>query len=125
MAGYDLYSKSNNALKAESEGKFPASVLAKRIRKYFKGVTAADIRKAMCAGEWHHTSKYYNQTQYYDLNDLAELYTRQELREAIRDRKERERLYKELVKVMPDAKYFKDADADVLKSMMERATGEI
>lgn len=61
MAGYCGLSKSNNAITAESEGKFPASVLAKRL-----GVKTGAIKALMTPCEWHHTSKHYNCTDYYD-----------------------------------------------------------
>ncbi len=61
MAGYEGYSKSNNALDAESEGKFPASVLAKKL-----GVQSQAIKALMRPCEWHHTSSHYNATNYYD-----------------------------------------------------------
>jgi hypothetical protein len=61
MAGYDGYSKSNNALAAEAEGKYPASVLARKL-----GVTVAAVREHLSPCETHHTSKNYNMTDYYD-----------------------------------------------------------
>jgi len=60
MAGYDAYSKSNNALKAETAGLLPAS----RIK--VKGVSSAAIR-LLDAEEWHHTSKEYRKTDYYSV----------------------------------------------------------
>ena len=63
MAGYCGYSKSNNALQAESEGKVTASELAKRIGK---GATAAAVKAVVPYSEWHHTSSHFNKTYYYD-----------------------------------------------------------
>lgn len=60
MAGYCGYSKSNNAIDAENNGKFPASILARRI-----GVTTNAIRSLLTPVEYHHTSKMYNATDYY------------------------------------------------------------
>lgn len=82
MSGYDGWSKSNNALIAESEGKFPMSKAKKIVAKKF-GVTQKIAKEALekvghC--EWHHTSKNYNITYYYDTIDEEE-----ELREAIED----------------------------------------
>ncbi len=65
MAGYDGYSKSNNAVAAESEGRYPASTLARKL-----GVKTGAIRALMDPCEWHHTSKRYNTTDYYDGADL-------------------------------------------------------
>jgi len=83
MAGYNGYSKSNNAIRAEEEGKFPASTLAKRIKKYFKGIRAEDIRQSMITREYHHCSKRYNIVDYFDITDLIFLKNRQKLRETI------------------------------------------
>lgn len=51
------------------EGRFPASVLARRIGG---GATAAGVRVILKSSEWHHTSSRYNQTDYYDLDEAAE-----------------------------------------------------
>ena len=61
MAGYSGYSKSNNAIAAEAQGRFPASVLARKL-----GVKTGAIRELAVDSEWHHTSKKYNVTVYYD-----------------------------------------------------------
>ena len=63
MAGYFKQSKSNNALLAEREGKFPATVIEKRL-KLPKGFVKHFCGFALT--EWHHTSKFYNSTDYYD-----------------------------------------------------------
>ena len=60
MAGYCDYSMSNNAINAYNEGRMPASRLARVM-----GITAADVREAAPA-EWHHTSKEFNCTNFYD-----------------------------------------------------------
>lgn len=65
MAGYSPdFSKSNNALDAEANGRFPASVVAKRL-----GVPVAAVKAAEWS-EWHHTSSWYNRTYYYDLEEV-------------------------------------------------------
>lgn len=64
MAGYCGYSKSNNALDAEAQGKMTASALA---RKIGGGATAAGVAEVLEPCEWHHTSKHYNRTNYYDI----------------------------------------------------------
>lgn len=61
MAGYNGYSKSNNAIDAEKRGLFPASRLAREL-----GVKTAAIQALIDAEEWHHTSKKYNETNYYN-----------------------------------------------------------
>lgn len=67
MAGYCAdFSKSNNAVDAERSGRFPASVVAKKL-----GVPTEFIRRQKPV-EWHHTSSRYNATYYYDLEAAAE-----------------------------------------------------
>lgn len=63
--GYHGYSKSNNAVAAEKEGRFPASVAAKKL-----GVKTGAIKLHLDTNEWHHTSNRYNKTMYYDIADL-------------------------------------------------------
>jgi hypothetical protein len=73
MAGYYGYSKSNNAVLAEEEGRFPASIIANKLRQIsreFCGITAQDIKNTVDACEWHHTSKFYNKVYYYDLEEI-------------------------------------------------------
>ena len=67
MAGYCGYSKSNNAIEAEENGRFPASILAKKI-----GVKSGAIKEILSPSEWHHTSKMYNKTNYYDMEEALE-----------------------------------------------------
>jgi hypothetical protein len=96
MAGYDGYSKSNNALKAEREGKMNKTSFLKWARKYFRGIKAVDLDAVISPCEWHHTSCKYNCTNYYDPMELAELETRQELRRVIAERKELEKAVRSL-----------------------------
>ena len=68
MAGYDGYSKSNNAVDAEECGRFPMTK-AKRIVAKQCGITQKEakiILTEFSADEYHHTSKFYNATDYYD-----------------------------------------------------------
>lgn len=66
MSGYNGFRKSNNAVAAESNGRFPASECAKRL-----GVPVELVR-SRGGTEWHHTSTYYNRTKYYDLESIKE-----------------------------------------------------
>ena len=68
MSGYQYFSKSNNAIEAEQYGRFPASILARRI-----GVKCKAIKALMVPSEWHHTSKHYNKTNYYDEEEALEM----------------------------------------------------
>jgi hypothetical protein len=68
MAGYYEFSKSNNALAAEADGIFPASVLAKQL-----GVQPGAIRALLHSSEWHHSSKYFNCIPYYREDSALEI----------------------------------------------------
>lgn len=70
MAGYNEYSKSNNAIAAENAGLMTASAVARLIGY---GATAMGVKAVLDAVEWHHTSKIYNRTDYFDYDaDLEE-----------------------------------------------------
>ena len=66
MAGYHNFSKSNNAVAAEQSGRYPASKCARLL-----GVPTEWVKR-QSTREWHHTSSWYNSTDYYDLEQLAE-----------------------------------------------------
>jgi hypothetical protein len=69
VAGYDRRrGKSNNAVDAERENWFPASLLAQKL-----GVSTATIKETMEPVEWHHTSGWFNETDYYDGDLLIRL----------------------------------------------------
>ena len=76
MAGYQGFSKSNNAVEAEAENRFPASVLARKLK-----VKTGAIKALMATSEWHHSSKHYNQVDYYD-GDLLLMLAKNRLVEA-------------------------------------------
>lgn len=98
MAGYYGYSKSNNAVSAEIDGKFP---LSKRTKALFVDTLIdmlgrdSDVYRALAGKpmgfikakilrsyEYHHTSSWYNTTDYYefdpvrwdDVNEIETLY---------------------------------------------------
>jgi len=62
MSGYAGYSMSNNAVAAYDDYKMPAS----RAKNYLGLKDLGGISES----EWHHTSKEYNCTDFYDLRDL-------------------------------------------------------
>lgn len=66
MSGYSGYSKSNNAVNAESRGLVTATEAARRL-----GVTTGAIKAILYASEWHHSSKFFNQVDYYDLAEIT------------------------------------------------------
>lgn len=69
MAGYNGFSKSNNAIAAEREGRFPLSRAAKQA-----GVPAELIKRFVRAGEWHHSSSWYNRVDYYDVAEIKAVF---------------------------------------------------
>jgi hypothetical protein len=81
-------SKSYNAIEAEKSGRFPATTWVTRFRRkgLFSGITVQIIKDVVQSSEWHHTSKFANATTYYSIENIYE--SRQELREAIRQKKE-------------------------------------
>jgi len=91
MAGYFGFSMSNNAVDAYRGGLLPASKLARKLKKYFPGVTAGDIGNVVRPSEWHHTAKFYNCTNFYQLSDFAELAERRKLRAEIAERRSAEK----------------------------------
>lgn len=71
MAGYAGYSKSNNAIAAENGGRYPMT-RAKKIVSEALGITQAEARRRLeeqGPSEYHHTSKKYNVTNYYDTEE--------------------------------------------------------
>jgi hypothetical protein len=69
MAGYaDDYSKSNNAIETELNGIYPLTIAIKIVSKVAK-VTQSKARKILLqigTTEYHHTSKFFNGTNYYN-----------------------------------------------------------
>jgi hypothetical protein len=65
MSGYCGFSKSNRAARAEREGRFPASIIAKML-----GVPCAYIKERIKTNEWHHLSGWYNCVDYYSFEDI-------------------------------------------------------
>jgi len=69
MAGYDGFSMSNNARRAYDRGEAPASKIAQRIGR---GATAKGVRAVLRPSSWHHTSKEFNRTDFFDIGSAAE-----------------------------------------------------
>lgn len=74
--GYDGYSRSNNAINAEEEGRFPASKAAKIL-----GITTDTLKHFFETDhmEWHHTSKHYNKVKFYDVTEIEKEITQEVL----------------------------------------------
>ena len=64
----DDFSKSINAAQAENFGIYSLTQSAKLL-----GVSPEAIKENMGPDEWHHTSKYYNRTDYYNIQLLLEI----------------------------------------------------
>lgn len=80
MAGYHNFSKSNNAIEAEYNGRY-VMTKAKRVLSEKIGITQKDasvLLELYWCGEYHHTSKFYNEVNYYDIRDtllqIVEIY---------------------------------------------------
>lgn len=89
MAGYKGYSMSNNAVAAYKEGLKPFNKWTKReilaeltaqdvpaeIMEELRSWTLAQLRASfLTSQEWHHTSKYYNKTDFYSVIFDSEKY---------------------------------------------------
>jgi hypothetical protein len=87
MAGYNNYSMSNNAVAAYEEGKMPLSkwtktAILEAVEMYlgsignesyfqkFENMTKMELMRLIeSTREWHHTSKHFNKTWFYQLNE--------------------------------------------------------
>lgn len=82
MAGYVGYSMSRNAVAAYNDGEKPLSKFTKKDYTFFcevvkeslglevKPMTLKEFKKFVeenCESSWHHTSKMYNKTYFYDV----------------------------------------------------------
>ena len=78
--------KSDNALIAEDNGRFNASVICKKLK-----LPTEIVPFLPWGGEWHHVSAYANEVKYYDLEKVQEWLKTEEgvlaLKEAKADRK--------------------------------------
>ncbi len=76
MAGYSNHSMSNNAVAAYSDGRKPLSKIKGTDLVGWPHTLAFAkwLAKTNCwqPSEWHHTSKEYNRTDFYDPQDLLE-----------------------------------------------------
>jgi len=79
-SGYSGYSKSNRAVNAEEEGRFPLTkacrvLKSKLIKELDIKITLKEAKKILKEnwdGEWHHSSKYCNKVNYYDVQESFE-----------------------------------------------------
>ncbi len=71
MAGYNGFSKSNSAVEAEDEGRYPLTK-ASRIIARATGITIKEARvilEEIGTSEYHHSSKFFNCIDYYDTTE--------------------------------------------------------
>lgn len=83
---YHNQSESIRSLEAKERGLFPASYLAKKLKKYYPNVTAEDVKNSIHYAEWHHTSCRYNATEFYDFAEFGSFENRKKLKETINER---------------------------------------
>lgn len=69
MSGYSDYSKSNNAVQAEEEGRFPLGRAAK-----LAGVPKDLVKRFVRTSEWHHVSCWQNRVDYYSVEDIRAVF---------------------------------------------------
>lgn len=108
MAGYNGYSMSNNAVTAYENGEMPLSKWTKREiifaisnintdvdENLVKKLTKQTLQdEFLSLSSWHHTSKFYNQTNFYEIDEEAvEELTNEKLKEMIEEQNE-EKAYK-------------------------------
>ena len=116
MTGYNGFSMSNNAVFAYNDGKKPLTKFKKKdftenelnLSKSFY-LWLAEIGY-WTASEWHHTSKHYNKTEFYCLQDLKqnifddldcdEFFLKKKLSEWKKEKKENDSLNKENTEVV-------------------------
>lgn len=74
MAGYNGYSKSNNAVSAEGRACLPLTHAVNYVAEK-TGIKKALAKKLVTEfadfGEWHHTSKFYNVVKYYEAGQIV------------------------------------------------------
>lgn len=70
MAGYCGFSMSNNAIFAYENGKIPFSKLPAKIKK----IGVENLKRFCPPCEYHHTGKFYNSTDFYDLAEVLAVF---------------------------------------------------
>lgn len=72
---YGTLLKSDGALSAEEEGRYPLLKAIKVLKQLRPDLTREQSRGLLLlcsSGEWHHVGKFANQVQYYDPDDVIE-----------------------------------------------------
>ena len=135
MAGYYGYSMSNNAVSAYEVGEKPLSKWTKKkIIELCKEYTQLDIskltvselkEKMLVRSSWHHTSKFYNKTDFYSLDvDYIEKLTQEDINKIINNRVKKETKPPQILEVEKKLKAIekakKEAEKEIRKKEKER-----
>lgn len=98
MSGYDGYSMSNRAREAYECGEMPKSQWTKQAilcavdNPLISKLTLKELRMYLDRSSWHHTSSYYNETIFYELDvEALEALTEDDINLIISQRPKRER----------------------------------
>ncbi len=68
MSGYNNFSKSNNAVDAELNGLVNLTKASRLLN-----TNSTILKQVLEPEEWHHTSKHYNRTNYYNLTTILKV----------------------------------------------------
>lgn len=108
--GYFHYSISWNAIRAYEEGLLPTSKMVKYLKKRFprtfRGLDTKIFKACVPVEEWHHTSKMYNETPFYSIQNVYEV--RHVLKKVIHLKKEVDKKIKTIKEHHIDYVYYID-----------------
>lgn len=136
MAGYNGYSMSNNAVAAYADGEMPLSKwtktaildaifenceIAEEKENLLRKMTAKELKDAFLKlSSWHHTSKFYNCTNFYNLDfEVIEEISIKEIKNIISNRQKKARRSAEEIEAEKAAKAARKAEKEA-KAEKER-----
>jgi len=73
-SGYRGYSESVRAYEAKQEGKFPKTTFKRHYGISEKKFIELENRGVIYNSEWHHTSKFFNKTKFYAIENIILFY---------------------------------------------------
>jgi len=122
MAGYNEFSKSNNACEAEADGLYPLTKAIKIIseKAHCTKKKARETLGTIGSSEWHHYSKFYNRVEVYNTNIAINLilYGTEENPEEIAENEKFEVEMTELKEKQEDCKHiYKPIYLSLIKGM--------
>lgn len=129
MAGYNGYSMSNNAVAAYADGEMPLSKwtkaaileaifenceIAEEKADLFRKMTTKELKDAFLRqSSWHHTSKFYNCTNFHSLDfEKIEEISAEEIKNIISNRQKKTRRSAEEIQAEKDTKAARKAEKD-------------